>query len=129
MLSHHLLCVFLLVRISITFLSCSSHDSHLVPSPSSSCFFRSSCLLPLPFFPSLHLLALLSSSCFFYFKIEIKICLGVKLQSKEPPKCVDTTLDYTFVWLKYHKTSIIVWIVIIFFGIFFINRKVYMLKV
>jgi len=41
---------------------------------------------------------------------------------------VDTPLNYTFVCLKDHKGSIIVWIVIIVFGIFSINHKVYMFK-
>jgi hypothetical protein len=36
---------------------------------------------------------------------------------------------YIFICLKYHKGNIRVWIVIIFFGIFSINCKVYILKV
>ncbi len=41
---------------------------------------------------------------------------------------MDTFLNYKFVCLKDHKWSIIVWIIITFFRIFFINYKVYMLK-
>ncbi len=44
----------------------------------------------------------------------------VKSPSKEPPKWIDTPLNCIFVCLKNHKGSIIVWIVIIIFGIFFI---------
>jgi len=57
------------------------------------------------------------------------ICLWVKSQSKEPSKWVDIFLNYIFVCLKDHKGSIIVWILITFLGIFFINWKFYMLKI
>jgi len=55
--------------------------------------------------------------------------MWVKTKSKEPPKWVDTFLNYFFVCLKDHKWSIIVRIVIIFLGIFFIKWKFCMFKV
>jgi hypothetical protein len=39
--------------------------------------------------------------------------MWVKSHSKEPPKWVNTPYKCIFVYLKYHKGSIIVWIVII----------------
>ncbi len=38
-------------------------------------------------------------------------------------------LNYIFICLKDHKWSIIVWIVIMFFGIFFISCNIYIFKV
>jgi hypothetical protein len=53
----------------------------------------------------------------------------VKSESKEPPKWVDIPWNCIFVRLKNHKGNIIIWIVIISFGIFSTNYKVYMFKV
>jgi hypothetical protein len=52
----------------------------------------------------------------------------VKTQSKEPPKQVDTFLNYIFVCLKNHMENIIVWTVINFLKIFSTNYEFYMFK-
>ncbi len=56
------------------------------------------------------------------------MCMWVKTQSKDPPKCVNILLNYILVCLKDQKGNITVWIVIKKNEIFFINCKVYMLK-
>jgi hypothetical protein len=71
-----------------------------------------------------------------YYKVIINVLentnkiftLWVKTQSKESPRWKDILSTCIFVCLKDHKWSIIVWIVIISFGIVFIIFKVYMPK-
>ncbi len=76
---------------------------------------------------TLHL-RLLSFLGFFCQKKHVFIKKMGKIIVKGAPKWMDIFFNCIFVYLKNHKGNIIVWIVTVFFAIFSISYKVYMLK-
>jgi hypothetical protein len=60
--------------------------------------------------------------------MKMLVCFMGKNIVKQATQVSGHFLNDIFVCLKDHKWSIIVWIVIMFLGIFFNNYKVYMLK-